>query len=791
MRIIVAVLMLMGYGAGLKAQDIPHRGCATMEQDSINRSKFPRRGTLDEFEMALQQKIREISQREASGGRVQAGILSIPIIVHVVHNGEAIGTGLNLSQAQIQSQIEILNEDFRRKPGTPGFNSNPVGADIEIEFCLSPVDQNGNPMVEPGIHRYNGGKASWTRSDIESQLKPITIWNPNLFFNVWSLKFGGVDANLLGYAQFPDQSGLTGLNDVGGPASTDGVVVQYTSIGSGFPNQTPPYNKGRTLSHETGHWLGLRHIWGDDGGCAADDFVSDTPQQGTESRGCPNKLACDGTTLAMVQNYMDYSDDACMNIFTKGQKTRMLAVMELSPRRKTLIDANLCSPQVADVPTANFTADKLVVLRGGEVSFTDLSTNFPTSWFWSFEGGDPNTSTLRNPKLNYNVPGTYKVTLIATNSIGPSLPLTIEGYITVSEEGLCSATTNFENSFTPSLLPLSDFGPYSGYLTGHNSLKTKAIAEFFINSQGYEYVSGVEINFGYAYSNREDGAVTVTVWNARGPQNAPGSVIEQKTVLLKQIQEDIENNRPTSIVFDRETPVFSRPYQVGVEFNYETGDSVAIISSANGEATSSTSWIQNEIAVWSPYSIAQGANIALDIKPIVGVNPSTQVSASKLMVYPGEEVVLNGRGASIFVWNSDDGTVQNVAGPQLIVRPTKTTTYTTFGAGLPLCEEIANTTIYVRDNTVAIEENTLATGIRLFPNPGNKNLTISIENSYRGEITVLVRTALGATNLPAVIFRKSSEKTTYQLETDPLHSGVYFVELRLGENIVMKKWIKL
>ena len=775
---------------GLSAQTIPQRECATMEQDSINRARFPRRGTLNEFEQALQLKIQDLNRRKAAGLRTQGTVIFIPIVVHVVHNGEPVGTGLNISLAQIQSQIAVLNEDFRKKFGTPGYNTNPVGADIEIEFCLSPVDQNGNVLTEPGVHRYNGGKTSWTRNEIENQLKPTTIWNPNFYYNVWTLKFGGTDANLLGYAQFPDQSGLSGLNEVGGPGSTDGVVVQYTSFGKEFPIQQAPYNKGRTLTHETGHWLGLRHIWGD-GGCAADDFVADTPLQGSESRGCPtNKLSCDGINLAMVQNYMDYSDDACMNIFTQGQKTRIQAVMEMSPRRKTLIDANLCSPLVADVPTANFIADKQEVLKGGEINFTDLSTNFPTSWVWSFEGGDPATSTERNPKVNYNNPGIYKVSLIATNSLGPSVLKEVVGYITVSEEGLCSSATNYKETYTESVLKLSSFGSYTGYLTGTNSLKTKAVSEFFKNTQGYEYVSGVEIKFGHIYTTTEDATVTITLWNARGPQNAPGSVVEQKIVLLKQIKDDIDNNRATSIVFDRETPVFSRPFQIGIELKYNTGDSLAIISSANGEATTSTSWLQDQNGVWSPYSIALGANVAMNIKPIVGVNPSVQVSASKLLVYPGEEVILNGRGASIFVWNSDDGTVNNVAGPQLVVKPTKTTAYTTTGSGLPLCNASANTIIYIRDNVVGVEKESLENSVQLYPNPGTGKLNLTLENDYRGEVGVRLQSMLGTTVLPNALYQKAEQQYNVTLDATHLPSGIYLVQIRMGDNIVIKKWLK-
>src|SRR6267378_4841355 len=244
-RLLLILSLCVGWVGWSLAQSLPGNvpsdlvhHCATMEQDSVNRVRYPNRPNLDDFEQAIRIKGDEIRAR-MKAGRTQATIITIPIIVHVVHNGEAVGTGLNISQAQIQAQLEVLNEDFRRKPGTPGFNTSPVGADIEVEFCLSPVNENGNTMTEPGIDRVNGGKTSWTREDIEGTLKSTTIWNPNLFYNVWTVKFGGTSSNLLGYAQFPDQSGLSGLNETGGPASTDGVVVQYSSFGSADKGNFP------------------------------------------------------------------------------------------------------------------------------------------------------------------------------------------------------------------------------------------------------------------------------------------------------------------------------------------------------------------------------------------------------------------------------------------------------------------------------------------------------------------------------------------------------------------------
>ena len=790
-----AVFFLVTLGcislSGQTLQEPPEQ-CATMEQDSINRLRYPQLGTREEFEQAIDTKLREMRLRGAAA-RTKAGVVTLPIIVHIVHNGEPVGTGANLSQAQVQAQIEVLNEDFRRKPGTPGFNNSPIGADVEIEFCLSPVDENGNTMTEPGIDRVNGNSADWSRDQIENQLKPTTIWNPNLFYNIWTVKFNAGEGGLLGYAQFPDQTGLQGIPS-NSPASTDGVVVRYQNFGSAdkgnFPVMQPPYNKGRTLSHETGHWFGLRHIWGD--GVCGDDFVGDTPAQRNASSGCPNVLSCNDVTPAMVQNYMDYSTDACMNIFTVGQKDRMLAALEISPRRKSLMQANLCSPPVADVPTANFTADKQTcVLLGSEVEFTDLSSNFPNEWVWEFEGGDPNISNERNPNVTYNFPGTFKVTLIAKNSLGSSAPLVVEDYITVSEEGLCNALTNFEDGFTESVLKLSQFGSYTGYLTGHNSARNTGFSELFENDCGYNYISGAKIRFGKLTMANEDAKVTVVVWSARGSQGGPNPVIERKEVHFKQIQEDIANNEPTTVTFDRLTPIFSRAFHVGVEIEYNAGDTVAITSSAHGQANKATSWVKSESGQWQLYTIAYGANIAMDIEPTVGAKPSVQVSASKTLIYPGEEVRLNGQGASIFVWNADDGSVVDFAGPQLVVYPTKQTTYITEGSGLDLCETTAATTIYIRSDVVGVENDPSSSGVSLIPNPGTSALNVDIDNDYRGAVVVNMNSSLGLEAIVPVSAVKSEKSIKIPIETTHLRPGIYVVIVRMGNTLTYKKWLKI
>jgi PKD repeat protein len=758
--------------------------CATMEQDSINRIKYPGLGELDDFEKVLQQKIWEMEKKSKSS-RTQEEIYTIPVIVHVINQGEPVGSGSNISLAQVQSQIEVLNEDFRKKVGTKGDNSNPVGADIEIEFCLAIVDPNGKALAEPGIHRYNGNKATWTRTEIESSLKPNTIWDPDKYYNVWTLNLGGEDARVLGYAQFPSQSNLPGLQENGGPASTDGVVVSYKHFGSAekgnFTILEAPYNKGRTLTHETGHYLGLRHIWGD-GGCGADDFVSDTPDSDAASSGCQiGRKSCG--VVNMVENYMDYSNDDCMNIFTKGQRTRMRAVMQISPRRNSLFTANVCSPPVAAKPAANFRSDKTFVLRGGSVNYTDLSSNFPTKWLWTFEGGEPSSSSLRNPSVKYTVSDTFKVTLIATNELG-SDTIERDKYIIVSPQGVCSDTTNFKG--TPALLKHPD-SSVQGYLAGHNSLKDLAKAEYFDNKLGYNYINRARIKFGKAYSTKDDATVKVTVWNARGPQGAPGAVVEETEVLLKRIQEDIANNRETEIVFTRLAPVFGRGFFVGIQLIY-TGDTVAMITSSDGDADLVTAWQKDASGKWDPYTTKFGINVAHAVTAVVGIEPGVQLAASSLSVLPGDKVTIDAKGASIFTWTSDDGSVVDALGPQITVYPFKTTTYTVKGGGLTLCDTTATLTLFVNAPN-GVEQDILNKQLRVSPNPSAGKFKIEMENELTGALTLDVINSIGQG-----VMKKSAVKNkrtfTDEIDLTSVPSGVYILQLKVKDKTIRKKIIK-
>lgn len=388
--------------------------CETVEHTQEQRRKYPSLPDDAAFESWIQDKMAEEARNGNANSRM---VLTIPVVFHIIHNGESVGSGTNLSASQIQSQLDVLNEDFRRAAGTPGFNNNTVGADTEIEFCMAFWDPNEQVMPEPGINRVDRNAMGWsapqyTRPTIEDTIKPQTIWDPTKYFNIWVADIAPNRPGfiLLGYAQFPTTNVITGI-PFSGPANTDGVVILHSVCGRTGRAQGNS-DQGRTLTHEVGHWLGLRHIWGD-GGCGVDDFCLDTPESDSANTGCnPTHISCGSQD--MVRNYMDYTNGSCQNIFTQCQRTRMRAVLQNAVRRSSLLNSTVCE-RPTTTPLSAF------VFRNqnncdGVVSFTDSSENIPTSWFWAF--GDGGTSTLRNPTHTYTASGVYTVRLVTNNSFG-------------------------------------------------------------------------------------------------------------------------------------------------------------------------------------------------------------------------------------------------------------------------------------------------------------------------------------------------------------------------------------
>lgn len=312
--------------------------CVTAERDSVRLAGSP---LLRKLREASESTIQEHIGRRNSAMRVSADIITIPVVVHIVHNQKDNRIGgannTNISDEQVQSQIDVLNEDYANKSGYKGFYTDSLAVDTGIRFRLVGI-----------VRKYNekGQYSAYTDDVTLANISPP--WPTNRYLNIWVCPLSSL---FLGVAQFPvineinkQTDGLAQADDNVTDPLTDGVIIDSRYFGRNSPAITSSvYNLGRTTTHEVGHWLGLFHIWGTSASGCGTDYCEDTPRareanESTDLTCSPRYSNCYGQpSRNMIENYMDYSPDRCMSIFTQDQKNRMLAVLELSPRRAQLI----------------------------------------------------------------------------------------------------------------------------------------------------------------------------------------------------------------------------------------------------------------------------------------------------------------------------------------------------------------------------------------------------------------------------------------------------------------------
>lgn len=295
--------------ANVFAEEAPHRTCTTAAFNQTLMERYPVfRSILGELEHDTRRRLAEPSTF------AEEDPITIPVVVHVVHNLPA----ENISDAQIATQIAVLNADFgatnpdrtRIPPVWTGLSH-----DSGIRFQLASKDPDG--AVTSGIVRVRTQVAEFDTGDRMKRASTggSTAWPADSYLNIWVCNLGD---GVLGYAQFP-----------GGPPNTDGVVIGYKWFGT-TGAATAPFNCGRTATHEVGHWLNLRHIWGDTEDCTGSDMVADTPTQQLPNYSAPAfpSISCgNGPNGDMFMNYMDYVEDADMFMFTSGQTARMRATL--------------------------------------------------------------------------------------------------------------------------------------------------------------------------------------------------------------------------------------------------------------------------------------------------------------------------------------------------------------------------------------------------------------------------------------------------------------------------------
>lgn len=398
--------------------------------------------------------------RQAGVNAQEKSIYTIPVVFHIIHDG---GEG-NISMEQIQSGIEVMNEDFaalntdasqiRNSTDAPYAN---LHADVQVVFKLAKIDPEGN--CTNGVQRKfapnltnDAGEACKYASN-----GGLDAWPNDSYLNIWVVNSieGSGGGTTLGYAYLPYNNWGAG----------HGILNRHDRIGR---VGTAEFNGGRTLTHEMGHICGLLHTFQD--GChtsdceASGDFICDTPPT-EQVFGClPTNNSCNDVpvndpfgfdVLDQNENHMSYN--TCRRMFTEGQKALMQSNFQNIPNFVSLTSAaNLSATGVNDpdvICVADFYADKQVICSGETINFTDASYHGASGWDWTFPGGSPSTSADQNPTVSYSTPGIYEVSLTVTDG-NLQESTTKTGYIQVLEN---AETLPFYEDFESSTVLPNNF----------------------------------------------------------------------------------------------------------------------------------------------------------------------------------------------------------------------------------------------------------------------------------------------------------------------------------------------
>lgn len=366
-----------------------------------------------EHEAELEQFTRNFAANYSHYNVNRNGNIVIPVVFHIVHqNGDG-----NISDAQVLDQMRILNEDYNKRNAdqaqvVTGFK--PLIADIGIEFRLANLDPNGNPTT--GIERINS-----CQTYMGNDYSKYNTWPREKYLNIWTVK--SMRDGVAGYAYYPGS-----VQAIYNTPAMDGIIILSNYIGA---IGTGSYGLARALTHEIGHYLNLKHPWGDNnepGVSCGDDDVNDTPET-RGSTSCNLGLNyCNPGTVENVQNYMDYS--YCSRMFTEGQKVRMLAALNSnkSDRDNLWSAANLAATGTDDTTRrmsaviADFTATKRYICLGQSVKLPHACYNGPvTEYRWEFPNGSPSFSTDSAPTVTFQTTGWQPIKLTVTGPLGTSV----------------------------------------------------------------------------------------------------------------------------------------------------------------------------------------------------------------------------------------------------------------------------------------------------------------------------------------------------------------------------------
>lgn len=743
LRTLGAVAMLVTASSVGFAQQQQFGTCGTKAPDT-------------QWENVFQQQIKAYESERAAGK--QQAVVNIPVIVHVVHNGTAVGTAANLKADQIKAQMTFLNDLMAgsvpwKSTALPSTFTSADAGDIPIRFCLATKDAKGNTLAEPGIERIDRNAKGWsdpaTSSDptslFDNTIKPATIWDPTKYFNIWvGDYYDPAKGGLLGYATFPANSTLSGLTSNLETSTTSGVVMASRVFGckalySGGYYANEEYSNGVTTAHEVGHYLGLRHIGGDTQ--CGDDYCADTPPQkggnnsgqNGQNWGCPThpfqKGGCSGnTTGEMFMNYMDYTNDKCRALFTKNQATRMLTAMQNAPYRKALGTHGLCNMG----PSASFTANKTAICPGESIAFSDNSGGSPTAWKWTFTGGNPASSTQQNPTVTYASPGNYQVKLTVTNSLGAD-SVTKTQYVVVDQAPAAPTGTDGVVCQPGGIVNLSATG--SGTLewytaqTGGSPVATGPTYSPNISSTTTYYV-GVAA----AGATQKVGATDKSIgaggyFTANNDRRMYFDVTKTVTIKTVKIDANTAGDRTIEILDANGAAVATKTVTLVKGLNTATLN--VTINPGTGYAIKLAASSTNDL-----YRNTDGANYPYSISGVVSITGTDAATTPEIYYY------------YFYDWEV------STTGCPSVRTPVKGTV----------------------DNCTGLDNSTFTQAIHIYPNPSNGQLNISGLSTLNNTLQVEVRNTLGQLVYQESI-AVSKNVDVKQVDISRLPAGVYLLRL--------------
>ncbi len=616
-----------------------------------------------------------------AAGKSAFASYNLPVIFHILHSGQAVGTTPNIAQTTVNIQTNILNQIYNGQGANPNaitqysnFAANP-----NIQFCLATADPTNVALAEAGINRVDMGaifsaNTATMTSDaavmafIEYTVKPFVIWDPTKYLNIFVSPINN-SLTVLGRATFPGSTTLQGPFGAVGTGTSDGVWVATGAVEGTIPN----YNKGKTLAHVIGNWLGVRNIWGDSN-CGT-DYCNDTPPATGPNSSCPGsypyKMNSCGANLSpggeMSMNIMDNTYDDCRWMFTNDQVIRMQTAMSQCPYRWLLGTHGLCSPTVVCSPGVNaqaaFSLTAPAPCFGQAFTPVNFSSGCPAPTFtWNLT---PNTATVTQgyytgqPSFNLSSMGTYTLELIASNSLATTSYSVVFTTTACPKSPLCVDTLKkIRKTDTLAVYPVPGSsvvtgcgGPLPpGFLTGTNCYNDKEFAQFFAASSYSDIpnpqLASVYVLFARAGTADHSGAGTtyLNVWG--GNINGPASLLTQTLGLLPSVVSTVAATwsnvaSPTNTVPWAGTSTytfagkdvyayryfFTPPYiiptngfHLGVEMPWNTkssGDSAQIYGNTltNAPLSDTTAFVRTFNNVWKKMIHHYGKNVQLAIMP--------------------------------------------------------------------------------------------------------------------------------------------------------------------------------